>query len=91
MTLLESGYKLYTLILSKRLKGWLEENNKLEESQARFRERRGTRDHVFVLNRQKRKKGKLYACFFGFRTAFDSVDRGLLIKKMKKIWIKKIF
>lgn len=26
-------------------------------------------------NKIKRKKGKLYACFVDFKTAFDSVDR----------------
>lgn len=93
VALLDSGYKLYALILTKRLKGWLEENNKLGESQAGFRERRDTRDHVFVLNslinnRLKRKNGKLYACFVDHKKAFNSVDRRVLKKKMKKIGLK---
>lgn len=67
----------------------LEKNNKIGESQAGFRKRRGTRNHIFVLNslinsRIKRKKGKMYACFIDFRTAFDSVNRETMIKKFKK-------
>lgn len=71
------------------MSGWLEANIKLGESQVGFRETRGTRDHVCVLNslinrRLKRKNGKLYTCLEDFRTASDSIDRGVLREKIEK-------
>lgn len=52
------------------------ERNKLRESQAGFREKKGTRDHIFVLNalinKRLREKGKkLYVAFVDFKTVFN--------------------
>lgn len=93
VSLLDCGYKLLAVILERRLRLWLEKNGKIGESQAGFREKRGTRDHVFTLNSiigniPKRKGGKLYACFIDFKTAFDSVDRKMLVKKLKEIGVR---
>lgn len=93
VSLLDSGYKLYAVILEKRIRFWLEGNRKIEESQAGFREKRGTRDHIFALNsiinnKIKGKGGKLYACFIDIRTAFDAISRKRLAQKLKKIGIK---
>lgn len=91
--MLDSGYKLFATILEKRLRWWLEKNRKIGEGQAGFRKGRGTRDHIFVLNSLinnsiKREKGKLYACFVDFKTAFDAVDRRIMVKKLRKIGVK---
>lgn len=93
VSLLDSGYKLYTTILEKRLRFWLEEEGKIGESQAGFREKRGTRDHVFTLNslvnnKLKEKGGKLYACFIDFKTAFDAIDRKKLIEKLREMGVR---
>lgn len=36
--------------MAKRINLWLEEKKCINESQAGYRQKRGTRDHVFVLN-----------------------------------------
>ena len=69
--------------MSRRLAYWITEKGKIKESQAGFRGERGTRDHIFVLNsiignKLKREKGRLYAVFVDFKTAFDTVNRGLV-------------
>lgn len=59
VALLYSGYQLYALILARRLRRWLEGNNKLGETQAGFREGRGTRGHVLnslISHRLKKEK-----------------------------------
>lgn len=93
VSLLDSGYKLLAVIIEKRLRFWLEKNGKIGEAQAGFRNKRGTRDHIFVLNsiigkRLREKGGKLYACFVDFRTAFDAVDRRIMLGKLSKIGVR---
>lgn len=41
VSLLDSGYKLYTTILEKRIRAWMEREGKIGESQAGFREKGG--------------------------------------------------
>ena len=65
VSLLDVGYKILTSIMVRRINRWVEEGKILRESQAGFRGKRGTRDHIFVLNssinnRIKEKGGKLY-------------------------------
>lgn len=90
--MLDIGYKVLTSIMDRRLRGWLEEKKLLTESQAGFRKNRATRDHIFVLNslignRLRRKGHKLYMAFVDFKTAFDEIDRELLLEKLKKIGV----
>ena len=78
-TLLDIGYKIIAKIMVTRLNEWIERKGILKESQAGFRARRGTRDHIFTLNaginnRLKKDGGKLYVAFVDFRAAFDMVD-----------------
>lgn len=87
VSLLDIGYKLLTSIMARRMNDWIEKKKVLRESQAGFRMKRGTRDHVFVLNsiinnRLKKKGGKLYVAFVDFSAAFDKVDRDLLLRKL---------
>lgn len=94
VALLDSGYKLFAMILENRLRNCLEKNEKLKESQAGFRKGRGTREHIFVLNSLinnslKREKGRLYACFVDFKTAFDSIDREKMMEKLEKMGTEK--
>ena len=71
--------KLFCKIISKRLRGITEEERWLGETQAGFRENRGTTDNLFVLTnlmeRAKRKKTKLYVAFVDLRKAYDRVWR----------------
>lgn len=79
--------------MTERLKRWVGGVGKLRESQAGFREGRGTSDHVFVLNslignKLKREKGRVYATFIDFKTALDANGRKILIDKLGKRGVK---
>lgn len=50
ISLLNVGYKILTNLLANRLNNWADKENKLKESQAGFRRKRGSRDLIFVLN-----------------------------------------
>ena len=68
---------------TERLVTWAEENGKLSEAQAGFRQSFSTTDHIFTLNAIVEKSlskrgGKLYTCFVDLKKAFDSVQRGPL-------------
>ena len=77
--------KVFTAILAKRLRVWMERENKLCMEQAGFRANCSTVDHIFTLQAIISKyvygdrRGKLYVGFIDYHKAFDSVDR-------KKLW-----
>lgn len=54
ISLLDVGYKILSSIKEERLGSWLEKKKILKESQAGFRRKRSTRDHIFVLNSLKK-------------------------------------
>ena len=88
--LLDVVYKILTSNMVRRINRWVEEGKILRQSQAGFRGKRGTRNHIFVLNllintRIKKKRGKLYVAFGDFKATFDKVNRKLMIRK---IWEK---
>ena len=73
--------KCYTSLLSKRQVSWEEENDKLSEAQAGFRQGYSRNDHIFTLNnfagkkkKLSKKGGKLYRCFVDLKV-FVSVQR----------------
>jgi hypothetical protein len=85
ITLLNTGYKMYALILSERTKREIEEN----DSQAGFRKGRDTLDNVYILdhltkNELKKNGGRMYALFVDFRAAFDKVDTENVSVYMRK-------
>lgn len=70
---------------------WLVKNVKLEESQAGFSNQRRTRDHVYTLNtiinnKLKVKVGKLHFTDFA---AFNSMDREVMISKIKRLGVNR--
>ena len=80
------------MIIHNRLTRWIEENEKLPECQAGFREKRSTLDNLFVINAAiqvqiRKKSGKSYALFFDLKRAFDSVHHNVLRSKLSKIGI----
>ena len=93
ITLMPTLYKVYAKILAERLKEEIEEKGIIPENQAGFRNKRGTIDNIFVLNyvvnrSVDKKGGKLVALFVDLKAAFDSVDRGILIKTMRERGIR---
>ena len=80
ITILDTAYKIYAMILDERLRRELEEKEVLPDGQAGFRKERGTMDNVYILKHLidqelEKKAGKLYALFIDLKAAFDSVDR----------------
>ena len=50
IALINTMYKIFSSILNKRLYSWVEENKKLDESQAGFRAGYSTIDNIFSLS-----------------------------------------
>lgn len=70
------------------MRGEVEEKRIVPHYQTEFRKLMGTIDNVYVMNyfigRQVgKKRRKLVAMFVDLKAAFDSVDRGVLIKAMR--------
>lgn len=88
-TLMPTLYRIYTIMLTERLKRETKEKRIIPENQAGFRRGMGTIDNIYVLsyilNRQVERKGeKLLIFFVDLKAAFDSVDRKVLIKALKE-------
>ena len=83
ISLLNICSKLYSFVLNKRIKKWVEDYEIVGEEQCGFRSKRSTTEQVFVMQalvqKQLLRHRKLYACFIDFKKAFDSVNR-------KKLW-----
>lgn len=81
-------------VLAERLRKEVEENGLLPLSQTGFRKRLGTMDNIYALNylinRQiGRGKEKMIILFVDLKAAFDSVDRGLLTKTIRRRGVRK--
>lgn len=94
ITLLNTAYKIYAMVLENRLSRELERKEIIPETQAGFRRGRSTIDNIIVLNNVanreiKDKGGKLYAFFADLTAAFDKVSRRKLSKIMEEKGISK--
>ena len=79
--------KCYTSILNNRLYNWLEENDKIVESQAVFMKGYRITDHIFSLYAIIQKNlskagGILYAAFLDLRKAYDGVTHSTLFRAL---------
>ena len=83
---MDSGYKLYTNILGKKLMEEIEEKKILSETQMGFRNGRGTIDAIYLLKnmveRELNDKKKVFTAFIDLKAAFDNVDRNELERTM---------
>ena len=83
-------YKLFSMILNKRLYKWAEENGKLDEAQAGFRSGYSVVDNIFSLSAcvQKylsKQGGRFYCLYVDFQKAFDNIQhRKLFISLLQK-------
>ena len=88
ISLLNICSKIYSHILNARLHSWIESNSIINDSQAGFRKKHSTVDHIFTLfamiQKQLLQHKKLYVAFIDFKKAFDSVVRENLWKILKK-------
>jgi len=88
VTVMPTLYKIYASASAERLREEIEGKGLLSPSRTGFRKGIGTIDNIFInylINRQiGRKGGKLIVVFVDLKAAFDSVDRGELIKALRK-------
>lgn len=93
MTLIPTLYKVYTSMLVEKLWEEVEGKRIIPRTQTHFKKGMKTMDNVYVLNyvvnRQiGRAGGKLIALFVDLRAAFDSVNRRVLVKAIKRKGIR---
>lgn len=85
------AYKLYANIITARLEAYVEEKNLLPDTQNGFRRARNGLSNVMIIDhlvQRERKRGRqVFASFIDFKAAFDTIDRGKLLQKMKKMGI----
>ena len=95
IALLSCVGKIFSKILTARLRGWVEGEGKLSEAQAGFRSKRSTMDQIFILDtivrRRLQRKVPTYAAFIDLKKAFDSIDRGALWYKLARIGVSSKF
>lgn len=89
ITLLNTAYKIYAMIIEERLKQEIEKGKILPDTQAGFRKNRSTMDNIYILNyaikKEINKKGrKVYAFFADLKAAFDIINREKLWAIMKR-------
>jgi hypothetical protein len=87
IALLDCFLKVYERLLFHRLDNWASRLSLIPPFQFGFRPRSGTLDAVFVLSKLLErfvfgKKGLLFAALIDFKSAFPSVDRSLLFKRL---------
>ncbi len=96
IALLDCFLKVYERLLFHRLDSWARLRDLVPPSQFGFRPRSGTLDAVFVFVKLLEKfvfgkKGILFAALIDFKSAFPSVDRTLLFKKLAKLGVSARF
>jgi len=89
ITLTQTAYKVYAMILAERLREEMEKKGVLPPSQTGFRRGVGTLDQIYVLNSLinkgiAKRKGEMVVTFVDMKAAFDSVDREILIRMMRR-------
>ena len=88
--------KLFSIILLNRLMKYINHKNLISPNQIGFMKGSGTADHIFLLQTiiekvVKKGKKRLYAAFIDFKKAYDTVNRDLLLKRLKSLGINGIF
>ena len=79
IALINTMYKLFSIILDKRLYAWAEENGKLDEAQAGFRSGYYVVNTIFSLSAMvqkylSRRGGRFYCLYVDFQKAFNKIQ-----------------
>ena len=82
--------KLYSTILLRRLESYVSDNGILSPFQIAFWKGFRTSDHVFLLKTlvnkiTKQRGGKVFAAFIDFKKAYDTVNRGKMLQRLKQV------
>ena len=81
-------FKVFCTVLNVRIMNFLDENDVLDEEQNGFCRQRLCQQHIFSLltvlkNECQIKKKEVFTSFVDFLKAFNSIDRELMVSKMK--------
>ena len=93
ITLAQTAHNVYASVLTKRLRVEVKGQRLLPPSQAGFRRGMGCVNNIYVLNhvinRQvTRMERKMVIFFIDLKAAFDSVNRDVLVRAMRKRGVK---
>ena len=88
--------KLFSFILLNRLIKFIDLKKLISPKQIGFMKGMRTSDHIFFLQTVvekivKKNKKKLFAVFIDFKKAYDTVDRNILMRRLKQLGINGIF
>ena len=88
--------KLFSLILLNRLIKFIDLKKLISPKQIGFMKGTRTSDHIYFLQTVvekvvKKNKKKLFAVFIDFKKAYDTVDRNILMKRLKQLGINGIY
>ena len=88
--------KLFSFILLKRLIEFIDIKKLLPPEQIGFIKGKSTSDHIFFLQTVvekvvKTNKRKLFAVFIDFKKAYDTVNRDILMKRLKSLGVSGLF
>ncbi len=91
ISLISHAAEVLLKLIDMRLRIHTEDKGLINEEQCGFREKRSTTDMLFVARRlQELAKARglnLFLCFVDLKKAYDSVDRSLLWKILKKFGV----
>jgi hypothetical protein len=96
ISLVNTCFKMLTVLMSNSLNEWCEVNKKMSEFQAAYRKGYGCEGHVFSLNailQQKlsSKNGRVYALFVDLSKAFDSINHSKLWSRLERLGVSHKF
>lgn len=82
--------KIFTKILQERLGIFAERKGLLSKCQAAYRRGRSAMEHIYTMDGiveiQRRRGKKVYVCFMDMTAAYDTVNRKLLISKVRDMF-----
>lgn len=91
ISVMNTIYKIFVGILTKRLSNWCEQSNILNEGQAGFRKNYSTIDNIFnltnIIKIKESDKKRLYCFFIDFKAAFDRIDRHSMWLKLNQLGV----
>ncbi len=97
ISLLDTLYKIYTNVLTKRLTKFVEENRIMATTQFGGQKGKGTADAIITLTNmmedriQHREEKQMYACFIDFQKAFDSLEHWRIIQVLQDYGVPEKF
>jgi hypothetical protein len=95
ISLVNTGMKLFTLMMTSRLNDWCQLNSKISECQSGYKRGVGCEDSIFMLlstiQLNMSKKRNVFALFVDLSNAFDSVCHDLLWNKLSSFGLSSKF